>query len=233
MHNDISLIIPEINEKKLLESERKIIANPNCSTIQMLVALAPIHKISKIKRIIVSTYQSVSGAGQSAISELKEQSKNLLEQKNIIIKNIPKQIAFNVVPQIDTFLDNGYTKEEMKMVNETNKILDPDITINATCVRVASEIGHAESVYIELEKNIDIELIKSVLKNKKEIIFSDDDYHTPVDCSGNDGVYVSRLRKDLIKENGFNFWVVSDNLLKGAALNSVQIAESLIKVGRV
>ena len=233
MNNDISLIIPEINEKKLLESERKIIANPNCSTIQMLVALAPIHKISKIKRIIVSTYQSVSGAGQSAISELKEQSKNLLEQKNIIIKNIPKQIAFNVVPQIDTFLDNGFTKEEMKMVNETNKILDPDITINATCVRVASEIGHAESVYIELEKNIDIELIKSVLKNKKEIIFSDDDYHTPVDCSGNDGVYVSRLRKDLIKENGFNFWVVSDNLLKGAALNSVQIAESLIKVGRV
>ena len=233
MNKDISLIIPEINEKKLIESERKIIANPNCSTIQMLVALAPIHKLSKIKRIIVSTYQSVSGAGQSAISELKEQSKNLLEQKNIIIKNIPKQIAFNVVPQIDTFLDNGYTKEEMKMVNETNKILDPDITINATCVRVASEIGHAESVYIELEKNIDIELIKSVLKNKKEIIFSDDDYHTPVDCSGNDGVYVSRLRKDLIKENGFNFWVVSDNLLKGAALNSVQIAESLIKVGRV
>ncbi len=233
MNNDICLIIPEINEKKLLESERKIIANPNCSTIQMLVALAPIHKISKIKRIIVSTYQSVSGAGQSAISELKEQSKNLLEQKNIIIKNIPKQIAFNVVPQIDTFLDNGFTKEEMKMVNETNKILDPDITINATCVRVASEIGHAESVYIELEKNINIEQIKSVLKNKKEIIFSDDDYHTPVDCSGNDGVYVSRLRKDLIKENGFNFWVVSDNLLKGAALNSVQIAESLIKVGRV
>ena len=119
------------------------------------------------------------------------------------------------------------------MVNETNKILDPDITINATCVRVASEIGHAESLYIELEKNIDIELIRSVLKSKKEIIFSDDDYHTPVDCSGNDGVYVSRLRKDLTKENGFNFWVVSDNLLKGAALNSVQIAESLIKVGRV
>ena len=122
MNKDIPLIVPEINEKELLESKRKIIANPNCSTIQMLVALAPIHKISKIKRIVVSTYQSVSGAGQSAISELKEQSKNLLNQKNIIIKNIPKQIAFNVVPQIDTFLDNGFTKEEMKMVNETNKI---------------------------------------------------------------------------------------------------------------
>ena len=233
MNKDIPLIVPEINEKELLESKRKIIANPNCSTIQMLVALAPIHKISKIKRIVVSTYQSVSGAGQSAIDELKEQTENLLEQKNILIKNIPKQIAFNVVPQIDIFLDNGFTKEEIKMVNETNKILDPNISVNATCVRVSTEIGHAESVYFELENNIDVELIKTALKNKKEIIFSDIEYHTPIDCSGNDGVYVSRLRKDLVKQNGFNFWVVSDNLLKGAALNSVQIAESLIKLGKV
>ena len=233
MNKDIPLIVPEINEKELLESKRKIIANPNCSTIQMLVALAPIHKISKIKRIVVSTYQSVSGAGQSAIDELKEQTENLLEQKNILIKNIPKQIAFNVVPQIDIFLDNGFTKEEMKMVNETNKILDPNISVNATCVRVSTEIGHAESVYFELENNINVELIKTALKNKKEIIFSDIEYHTPIDCSGNDEVYVSRLRKDLVKQNGFNFWVVSDNLLKGAALNSVQIAESLIKLGKV
>ena len=233
MNKDIPLIVPEINEKELLESKRKIIANPNCSTIQMLVALAPIHKISKIKRIVVSTYQSVSGAGQSAIEELKEQTENLLEQKNIRIKNIPKQIAFNVVPQIDVFLDNGFTKEEMKMVNETNKILDPNISVNATCVRVSTEIGHAESVYFELENNINVELIKTALKNKKEIIFSDIEYHTPIDCSGNDGVYVSRLRKDLVKQNGFNIWVVSDNLLKGAALNSVQIAESLIKLGKV
>ena len=233
MNKDIPLIVPEINEKELLKSKRKIIANPNCSTIQMLVALAPIHKISKIKRIVVSTYQSVSGAGQSAIDELKEQTENLLEQKNILIKNIPKQIAFNVVPQIDVFLDNGFTKEEMKMVNETNKILDPNISVNATCVRVSTEIGHAESVYFELENNIDVELIKTALKNKKEIIFSDIEYHTPIDCSGNDEVYVSRLRKDLEKQNGFNFWVVSDNLLKGAALNSVQIAESLIKLGKV
>ena len=233
MNKDIPLIVPEINEKELLESKRKIIANPNCSTIQMLVALAPIHKISKIKRIVVSTYQSVSGAGQSAIDELKEQTENLLEQKNILIKNIPKQIAFNVVPQIDIFLDNGFTKEEIKMVNETNKILDPNISVNATCVRVSTEIGHAESVYFELENNIDVELIKTALKNKKEIIFSDIEYHTPIDCSGNDGVYVSRLRKDLVKQNGFNIWVVSDNLLKGAALNSVQIAESLIKLGKV
>ena len=233
MNKDIPLVIPEINEKELLESKRKIIANPNCSTIQMLVALAPIHKISKIKRIVVSTYQSVSGAGQSAIDELKEQTENLLEQKNILIKNIPKQIAFNVVPQIDIFLDNGFTKEEIKMVNETNKILDPNISVNATCVRVSTEIGHAESVYFELENNINVELIKTALKNKKEIIFSDIEYHTPIDCSGNDAVYVSRLRKDLVKQNGFNIWVVSDNLLKGAALNSVQIAESLIKLGKV
>ena len=233
MNKDIPLIVPEINEKELLESKRKIIANPNCSTIQMLVALAPIHKISKIKRIVVSTYQSVSGAGQSAIDELKEQTENLLEQKNILIKNIPKQIAFNVVPQIDIFLDNGFTKEEIKMVNETNKILDPNISVNATCVRVSTEIGHAESVYFELENNINVELIKTALKNKKEIIFSDIEYHTPIDCCGNDEVYVSRLRKDLVKQNGFNIWVVSDNLLKGAALNSVQIAESLIKLGKV
>ena len=233
MNKDIPLIVPEINEKELLKSKRKIIANPNCSTIQMLVALAPIHKISKIKRIVVSTYQSVSGAGQSAVDELKKQTESLLEQKNILIKNIPKQIAFNVVPQIDVFLDNGFTKEEMKMVNETNKILDSNISVNATCVRVSTEIGHAESVYFELENNIDVELIKTALKNKKEIIFSDIEYHTPIDCCGNDEVYVSRLRKDLEKQNGFNFWVVSDNLLKGAALNSVQIAESLIKLGKI
>ena len=233
MNNDIPLIAPEINETELLNSERKIIANPNCSTVQMLIALAPIHKISKIKRIIVSTYQSVSGAGQSAIAELKEQSKNLLEQKDIVIKNIPKQIAFNVVPQIDIFLNNGYTKEEMKMVNETNKILDPNILVNATCVRVATEVGHAEAIYFELENKLQLDKIKTALRESKAIVFSDNQYHTPIDSSGNDAVYVSRLRKDLSKENGFNFWVVSDNLLKGAALNSVQIAESLIKLGKV
>ncbi len=233
MDEDIPLIVPEINEQDLIKSNRKIVANPNCSTIQMLLALAPIHNVSKIKRVVVSTYQSVSGAGQSAITELKEQAKNILEGNDITIKNIPKQIAFNVVPQIDVFLDNGFTKEEMKMVNETNKILDKSITVNATCVRVATEIGHAESIYFELESKLDLDQIKNILKSKKEIIFSDTDYHTPLDCSGYDWVYVSRLRKDLFKDNGFNFWVVSDNLLKGAALNSVQIAESLIKQGIV
>ena len=229
MEKDIPLIVPEINERDLLNSRRKIISNPNCSTIQMLVALAPIHNLSKIKRVIVSTYQSVSGAGQNAISELNEQTKSLKRAGKMIIKYIPKQIAFNVVPQIDIFLENGFTKEEMKMVNETKKILDSNIEVNATCVRVPTEIGHAESVYFELEDRLDLDEIKSTLNKKKEIVFSDLDYHTPIDCSGKDWVYVSRLRKDLSKENGFNFWVVSDNLLKGAALNSVQIAESLIK----
>ena len=229
MDKDIPLIVPEINEKDLLKSRRRIIANPNCSTIQMLVALAPIHNVSKIKRLVVATYQSVSGAGQSAVAELKDQSKNLLKGKKILINKIPKQIAFNVVPQIDIFLENGFTKEEMKMVNETNKILDQSSKVNATCVRVATEVGHAESIYFELERKLDLDQIKNILKNKKEIIFSDNDYHTPVECSGNDWVYISRLRKDIFIENGFNFWVVSDNLLKGAALNSVQIAESLVK----
>lgn len=233
MEKDIPLIVPEINELGLNNLSRKIIANPNCSTIQMLVALAPIHKIGKVKRVIVSTYQSVSGAGQSAVSELRDQTKNILDNKEIYIQQIPKQIAFNVVPQIDIFLENGFTKEEMKMVNETKKILDPDVSVNATCVRVATEIGHAESIYFELEKKLDINEIKNILKVNKEIIFSDTDYFTPIDSSGNDWVYISRLRKDLHKENCFNFWVVSDNLLKGAALNSVQIAELLIKNGKV
>ncbi len=228
MDHDIPLIVPEINAKDLLKSRRKIIANPNCSTIQMLIALAPIHNISIIKRVIVSTYQSVSGAGQNAIDELKKQSKDILDNNKIDIQHIPKQIAYNVVPQIDSFLDNGFTKEEMKMVNETKKILDPNISVNATCVRVATVVGHAESIYFELENSVDLHKIANVLKNKEEIIFSDVDYFTPVDCSDNNWVYISRLRKDLFQENGFNFWVVSDNLLKGAALNSVQIAESLI-----
>ena len=233
MKKDIPLIVPEINELELNNLSRKIIANPNCSTIQMLVALAPIHKISKVKTVIVSTYQSVSGAGQRAVSELKDQTRNILDEKEINIEQIPKQIAFNVVPQIDVFLENGFTKEEMKMVNETKKILDPEISVNATCVRVATEIGHAESVYFELEDKLEINEIKNIFKKNKEIIFSDTDYHTPIDSSGSDWVYVSRLRKDLNKENCFNIWVVSDNLLKGAALNSVQIAELLIKKGKV
>ena len=195
----------------------------------MLVALFPIHKINKIKKIIVSTYQSVSGAGQQAMNELTEQSKSYFSKDQIVCKSFPKQIAYNVIPQIDIFTDNKFTKEEMKMVNETNKILDKNINVNATCVRVPSYMGHAESIYIELEKDTSIEDLERALQNAEGIKYSNSDYHTPIDSEGEDWVYVSRLRKDIYKNNIFNLWVVADNLLKGAALNSVQIGESLIK----
>jgi len=233
MHKDIPLIIPEVNERDLDYTKRKIIANPNCSTIQMLVALFPINKINKIKKIVVSTYQSVSGAGQKAINELSEQSKSFLNNEKVIIKNFPKRIAFNVIPQIDVFTDNNFTKEEMKMVNETKKILSSDIKVNATCVRVPSYIGHAESIYIELENDSETNILEKALKNAIGVKYSNDTYHTPFESAEKDFVYVSRLRKDLEKDNIFNLWVVSDNLLKGAALNSVQIAESLLKKNMV
>ena len=191
MHEDIPLVVPEVNEKDLDNSNRKIIANPNCSTIQMLVALFPIHKINKIKKIIVSTYQSVSGAGQQAMNELTEQSKSYFSNDQIVCKSFPKQIAYNVIPQIDIFTDNKFTKEEMKMVNETNKILDKNINVNATCVRVPSYMGHAESIYIELEKDMSIEDLERALQNAEGIKYSNSDYHTPIDSEGEDWVYVS------------------------------------------
>lgn len=233
MQNDIALIVPEINAHELNFTNRKIIANPNCSTIQMLMALKPIHDINKITKIIVSTYQSASGAGQQAMEELTMQSKDILNKNLIKIEKFPKQIAFNVIPQIDVFEDNGCTKEEMKMVNETKKILDDKIEVNATCVRVPSYIGHAESIYIELEKDMKLINLTKELNIFSGVVFSDTDYHTPIDSSGNDWVYISRVRKDLNKQNAFNLWVVSDNLLKGAALNSVQIGEVLIKKEKV
>ena len=229
MHDDIPLIIPEVNESDLDNSKRKIISNPNCSTIQMLVALKPIHEICRIKKIIVSTYQSVSGAGQKAINELTKQSENILNNEEIAFENFPRQIAFNVIPQIDVFTDNGFTKEEMKMVNETKKILDNNIEVSATCVRVPSYIGHAESVYIELENNMELSTLREAINSFPGIKLSNTDYYTPVESSGNNWVYVSRVRKDLKNQNAFNLWIVSDNLLKGAALNSVQIGEVLIK----
>ena len=228
MDVNIPLIIPEVNSNELDNMRGKIISNPNCSTIQMLVGLKPIHNINKIKKIIVSTYQSVSGAGQQAINELTSQSKEILDGNEIISKNFPKQIAFNVIPQIDLFLENGYTKEEMKMVNETKKILDDSIEVNATCVRVPSYVGHAESIYIELENNIDLSALETTIKNGEGILYSSSGYYTPVDSTDQNAVFISRLRRDLKKENAFNLWIVSDNLLKGAALNSVQIGEVLI-----
>ena len=233
MQKDIPLVIPEINPEQIGKSKRKIISNPNCSTIQMLVALYPIYKLSKINEIIVSTYQSVSGAGQKAIDELKNQTLNILSKEKIDIENFPKQIAFNVLPQIDLFLNNKYTKEEMKMVNETKKILDDNISVNATCVRVGTQVGHAESIYIKLENNLSLENIEKKLLEAEGIRFSKNEYYTPLESAGKNLVYVSRLRRDLFKENAFNLWVVSDNLLKGAALNSIQIAELLIKQNKV
>ena len=226
---DIPLIVPEVNSSDLDKTKRRIISNPNCSTIQMLVALDPIHKINSIKKIVVSTYQSVSGAGQQAMNELTIQSECFLNKSKIVSNIFPKQIAFNVLPQIDTFTENGFTKEEMKMVNETKKILDSNIEVNATCVRVPSYIGHAESVYIELENKIDLNDIENVLNESEGIKYDKENFHTPLDSAGKDWVYVSRLRKDLVKDNALNLWIVSDNLLKGAALNSVQIGELLIK----
>jgi aspartate-semialdehyde dehydrogenase len=229
MDKNIPLVVPEVNHSELDKMSGKIISNPNCSTIQMLVALKPIHNINRIKKIIVSTYQSVSGAGQLAMNELGSQSKAIIEEKALSIESFPKQIAFNVIPQIDLFMDNRYTKEEMKMVNETKKILDQSIDVNATCVRVPSYISHAESVYIELENDMNLTSLENALNNGEGVIYSSSDYHTPLDSTGQDAVYVSRLRRDLKKENAFNLWIVSDNLLKGAALNSVQIGEALIK----
>ena len=230
MNKEVPLIVPEINKEDLIKYDSKIISNPNCSTIQMLVTLSPIHKLSKILNIVVSTYQSVSGAGQNAISELEEQCYSYLKGQNIKKKILPKQIAFNVIPQIDVFVQNSYTKEEMKMVNETKKILDSEICVNATCVRVPTFVGHAESIYIELEEKISIFELEKALKNETSISYSAEGYNMPIDCEGKDFVYVSRLRKDLFKDNAYNMWVVSDNLLKGAALNSIQIAETLLKM---
>ena len=233
MDKDIPLIVPEINERDLLKSNRKIIANPNCSTIQMLVALAPIHNVSKIKRVVVSTYQSVSGAGKAPMDELFSQSKDYLAGKKINSKNFTKQIAFNLIPHIDEFVNEGYTKEELKMVNETKKILDPKIKLTATCVRVPVMISHSESINVEFEKTFDIQKVKEILNSSDGCKVLDErkngGYITPIEAQNSYLTFISRIRKDSSNDKALNMWVVSDNLLKGAALNTVQIAEKLIK----
>ncbi|MEW6981737.1 aspartate-semialdehyde dehydrogenase [Colwelliaceae bacterium 6471] len=231
---DIPLVVPEVNPDALAEyRNRNIIANPNCSTIQMLVALKPIQDAVGIDRINVCTYQSVSGGGKTAMDELAHQTANLLQGKPIESKAFSRQIAFNVIPQIDVFLDNGYTKEEMKMVWETKKIFgDENIRVNPTAVRVPVFFGHAEALHIETNAPISAEEVKELLRHADGVVLceNDEDFPTQIgEASGKDATYVGRIREDISHNNGINLWVVADNVRKGAATNSIQIAELLIK----
>ena len=232
--DDIPLVVPEVNSDRVADyANRNIIANPNCSTIQMLVALKPIHDAVGISRINVSTYQAVSGAGAGGIRELAGQTANLLNAKEIETKVMPVQIAFNAIPQIDKFQDNGYTKEEMKMVWETQKILeDPEIQVNPTCVRIPVFYGHSEAVHIETKAPITASDAEALLAKAPGVeVLSGENYPTAVEhAAGTDGVFVGRIRQDISHPSGLNLWVVSDNVRKGAALNSVQIAEVLIEL---
>jgi aspartate-semialdehyde dehydrogenase len=233
MDRDVPLIVPEVNAHALEGGIRKgIIANPNCSTAQLVVALKPLHDAATIKRIVVSTFQSVSGAGKDAMDELFRQTRAVFVTDPIESNNFTKQIAFNVIPHIGDFLDSGVTKEEWKMMVETQKILDPDIQVAVTCVRVPVFIGHSESVNVEFEKPITAEKARSILREAPGVLIvdkrEDGGYVTPVEAAGEDATYVSRIRKDPTVEYGLAMWIVADNLRKGAALNAVQIAECLI-----
>lgn len=230
MNSDISLVVPEINSHKIKITSRKIIANPNCSTIQLVMALKAIDTIGKIKRVIVSTYQSISGAGRSAVTEFKNQ---ILGNRNDERFSCP--MAYNVIPKIDNFRDDGSTKEEWKMIVETKKILREDIHVSATCVRVPVVCGHSEAVNFELEKEIPLCEIKNALRNFPGIIVRDQisEFDTPLEIEGRDEVFISRLRRDFSVKNGYQMWIVADNIRKGAALNALQIAEKLIEFGRV
>ena len=232
MDPDVPLIVPQVNAKDIQNMKKNIIANPNCSTAQLVLVLKPLHDLFKIKRVIVSTYQSVSGGGKAPMDELLQQTKMYLENKEIKSKNFTKQIAFNIIPHIDDFSEDGYTKEELKMTNETKKILDARIELSATCVRIPVLVSHSESVNIEFEQEFSLEKIKDVLNNapgcsvidKKE----NGGYATPIEAAGKNETFISRIREDKTKKNSLNLWIVSDNLLRGAALNSVEIAEAII-----
>ena len=230
---DVPLVVPEVNADAVADfRKRGIIANPNCSTAQLVVALKPLHDKARIKRVVVSTYQSVSGAGKEAMDELFTQTKAVFTVGEIQSRKFPKRIAFNVIPQIDVFMEDGYTREEWKMMAETKKILDPKIKLTATCVRVPVFIGHAESVNVEFEEPITVAEAHDILRNAPGCLVVDKHepggYVTPYECAGEDATYISRVREDATVENGLTFWCVSDNLRKGAALNAIQIAECLI-----
>jgi aspartate-semialdehyde dehydrogenase len=236
MEPDVPLVVPEVNLDALAGfRERNIIANPNCSTIQMVMALKPLHDLALIKRVVVATYQSVSGAGREAMDELFDQTKGIYETRMPEPKQFPKQIAFNVIPQIDEWMPDGSTKEEWKMAVETKKILDPAIEVAATCVRVPVFVGHALALNVEFEHDVDLDDAREALHEFEGVLLADDptEYVTPVECVGEYGVVVSRLRPDTTVPSGLQMWVVADNLRKGAALNAVQIAEALIDEGHL
>ena len=232
MDKDVPLVVAEVNPNDL-NTHKNIIANPNCSTIQLMLPLKPLHEKYKIKRVVVSTYQAVSGAGKASVDELFDQTQNYLDGKKIVSKNFTKQIAFNLIPHIDSFVEDGYTKEEWKMENETKKILDKKIGLTATCVRVPVKTSHSESANIEFENEYDLETVKDILRNapgcKVVDEHKDGGYISPFEAEGDYSTFISRIRKDHSNKKALNMWIVSDNLLKGAALNTVQIAERLIK----
>jgi aspartate-semialdehyde dehydrogenase len=237
---EVPLIVPEVNAHALTEymarpNRRNIIANPNCSTAQLVVVLKPLHEVAKIKRVVVSTYQSVSGAGKEGLDELWTQTKGIFVTDSPTPRKFTKQIAFNVIPHIDVFMDSGDTKEEWKMLVETKKILDPKIKLTATCVRVPVFVGHSEAVNIEFEQPISAEEAREILREAPGCMVvdkrEDGGYVTPVECVGDFATFISRIREDATIDNGLNLWIVSDNLRKGAALNAVQIAESMINRG--
>ena len=237
MDEDVPLVVPECNAEDALTRPRGVIANPNCTTIMMVVALKAFENLSHIKRVHISSYQAASGAGQAAMDELYEQYRQVLAGDPVTVKKFAYQLAFNVIPQIDVFQDNGYTKEEMKMYNETKKIMHSDIETSAMCVRVPSLRSHSESIWIETERPISVEEAREAVKNGEGLVLMDEpekkEYPMPLFLAGKDDVYVGRIRKDLANPNGLTFWIVSDQIRKGAALNAVQIAEYLVKVGNM
>ncbi len=237
MDSDVPLVVPEVNAADALERPRGIIANPNCTTIQMVVALKAIENLSHIKRVHVATYQAASGAGAAAMQELHEQYRQVLAGEPVKVEKFAYQLAYNLIPQIDVFTDNGYTKEEMKMFNETRKIMHSDIKTSATCVRVPALRSHSESIWVETERPISVEEAREAFAKGEGLVLMDEPenkvYPMPLFLAGKDPVYVGRIRKDLTDENGLTFWIVGDQIKKGAALNAVQIAEYLIKVGNI
>lgn len=237
MDDDVPLVVPEVNGDDAFNTPRNIIANPNCTTIQMVVALKPINDISPIKRVHVATYQAASGAGAAAMDELVEQYAQLGRGEEPTVEKFAYQLAYNVIPQVDVFTDNGYTKEEMKMYNETKKIMHaPDIEVSATCVRVPVMRAHSESIWIETESPVSLDAARKALSEAGGVVVFDDPankkYPMPLDIANQDPVYVGRLRKDLTCDNGLSFWVVGDQIKKGAALNAVQIAQYMLAHGK-